>query len=307
VHSCNANDQKCSWITMRLPDLEIDLLRAFVAVADSGGFTPAAELVGRTQSAVSQKVKRLEELTGKRLFERTSRSLALTKDGELLLGHARRILSLNDEAVRELRAPPVRGLLRLGVAEDSIPHQLPRLLARFARGHPGVRLDLTTGMSCELVRKLEAGALDLALANRDGMARRGRLIWSEPLAWIAAAADFALDPDAPVPLVALAPPCTYRQTATEALERAGRSWRVACTSGSVMGLQAAVAAGLGVAVLGRSFVRDGLMLLGPRAGLPPLPATEVALLGEETAQVPLARPLVAFLVEELGGVNRGAA
>jgi DNA-binding transcriptional LysR family regulator len=291
---------------MRWPDLEIDLLRAFVAVADSGGFTPAADIVGRTQSAVSQKVKRLEEATGKRLFERTSRSLALTRHGDLLLGYARRIIALNDQAARELMAPPARGLLRLGAAEDFIPHQLPRLLARFRHGHPGVRLDLTTGMSCDLVRRLEAGGLDLALANRDGMARRGRLIWSEPLAWIAAA-DFALDPDAPVPLVALAPPCTYRQTATEALERAGRSWDVACTSGSVMGLQAAVAAGLGVAVLGRSFVQDGLKLLGPRTGLPPLPAIEVALLGEETAQIPLARPLVAFLVEELGGVSRGAA
>jgi DNA-binding transcriptional LysR family regulator len=205
---------------MRWPDLEIDLLRAFVAVADCGGFTPAADVVGRTQSAVSQKVKRLEGATGKRLFERTSRSLTLTRHGDLLLGYARRIIALSDQAARELMAPPARGLLRLGVAEDFIPHQLPRLLARFARGHPGVRLDLTTGMSCDLVERLEAGALDLALASRDGMARRGRLIWSEPLAWIAAA-DFALDPDAPVPLVTLAPPCTYRQTATEALEWAG--------------------------------------------------------------------------------------
>src|SRR5687767_1024314 len=111
---------------MRWPDLEIDLLPAFVAVADSGGFTPAAGLVGRTQSAVSQKVKRLEVATGKRLFERTSRSLALTRYGDILLGYARRIITLNDQAAREVMAPPARGLLRLGVAEDFIPHRLPR-------------------------------------------------------------------------------------------------------------------------------------------------------------------------------------
>jgi len=291
---------------MRLPDLDLDLLRAFVAVAESGGFTPAGDLLGRTQSAVSQKVKRLEELTGNRLFERTSRSLALTRSGELLLGYARRIITLSEEAARQLVEPPVAGTMRLGIAEDFVPHQLPRLLSRFTRAHPGIRLDLTTGMSCALVEKLEAGALDLAIANRDGMARRGRLIWSEPLAWVAAR-DLTLDADRPLPLVSLAPPCSYRQIAAEALERVGRAWTTSCTAGSIVGVQAAVAAGLGITVLGRSFAQDGLRVLGQREGLPTLPATEVALIGEETAQVHLAEPLVRFLIDELRGRSEAEA
>src|SRR5262245_13320315 len=118
---------------MRYPDLEIDLLRAFVAVAESGGFTAAAEVVGRSQSAVSQKIQRLEDLLGRRLFERTSRTLSLTKDGEQLLISARRILELNDTAVRSMIEPTTVGTLRLGVTEDFIPRQLPGLLARFKR------------------------------------------------------------------------------------------------------------------------------------------------------------------------------
>jgi DNA-binding transcriptional LysR family regulator len=162
-------------------------------------------------------------------------------------------------------------------------------------------------MSCSLVARLDAGELDLAIAGRDGMARRGRLIWSEPLAWVAAK-DLTLDLSQPLPLVALAPPCTYRQIATDALERARRSWTIACTGGSMMGVQAAVAGGLGVTVIGRSFAQAGLKVLGSGDGLPPLRATEVALLGEETAQIHLAEPIVRFLTEELSeSLTRQAA
>src|SRR3954467_12143027 len=130
---------------MKIANLDIDLLRSFAAVADSGSFTAAAELVARTQSAVSVQIKRLEDLVGRRVFERTSRSLALTPAGETLLGYARRILALNDESVRSVVEPPVAGAIRLGITEYFVPSDLPRLLARFAAAYPGVHLEVRMG------------------------------------------------------------------------------------------------------------------------------------------------------------------
>lgn len=290
---------------MRWPDLEIDLLRAFVAVAETGGFTEASAVLGRTQSAVSQKIRRLEELLDRRVFERTSRSVALTREGETLLAHARRILAMNDAAVRSLVAPSPGGTLRLGVSEDFIPHQLPRLLARFGRIHPDIRLELRTGLSCALLAALDAGELDLALAKRDGDAQRGRVIWREPLAWVAAE-DWQLPPpEVPLPLVSLPAPCTYRRLATDTLDGIGRSWTVACTAHGLMAVQAAVAGGLGVTVLGRGFVQPGLReVIG---ALPLLPMTEIVLVGEQTTQAHLASPLVEFLAETLSTPARLAA
>ncbi|CAM5766188.1 transcriptional regulator [Labrys miyagiensis] len=283
---------------MALPDIEIDLLRAFVAVAEAGSMTGGAGIVGRTQSAVSQKILRLEELIGRRVFERSSRSLSLTADGERLLGAARRMIEFNDETMRQFVSPVVSGRLRLGVTEDFIPQQLPRLLARFARTYPDIVLELTTGMSCDLLALLDKGDLDLAIAKRDGAMQRGRIIWREPLEWIAAE-NFEVRAGQPVPLVLLPQPCTYRGLALEALETVGRVGTISCTASSLMGVQAAVAGGLGVTVLGRSFLQPGLRVLAIGEDWPPLPMTEIVLLGEERAKDHLARALVSFLMESL--------
>ena len=291
---------------MATPDLDIDLLRSFVAVAEAGSFTAAADMVGRTQSAVSQKILRLETLLGCRVFERSSRSLSLTREGERLMAPARRMLEMNDETLRQFVEPPVSGKLRLGIADDFIPHQLPRLLARFARTYPNVQLELRTAMSCELLTALVDGQLDLAIAKRDGEMQRGRVIWREPLVWIAAA-GLELDPAKPVPLVLLPPPCTYRGIMLKVLETVGRTSTIACTASNLMSVQAAVAGGLGVTVLGRSFVQDGLKMLSPRENWPALPMTEIVLLGEDRAQQHLAKPLVAFLKESLIGSRRLSA
>ncbi|GAB3251970.1 LysR family transcription regulator [Chitinimonas naiadis] len=283
---------------MPIPDLELDLLRAFVAVAESGSMTAGAALIGRTQSAVSQKMLRLEEIVGRRLLDRAGRSLSLTGDGERLLVAARRMLEFNDETVRQFVDPPAAGTLRLGVAEDFIPHQLPRLLARFARNYPHIRLELTTGMSCDLMGKLDDDLLDLAIAKRDGEQQRGRVIWQEPLVWIAAEGT-DLDPGQPVPLVLLPAPCSYRGIALDALASVERQSVIACTASSLMGVQAAVAGGLGVTLLGRSFVQDGLRVLDPHDGWPTLPTTEIVLLGEDRARPHLTKPLLGFLTESL--------
>jgi DNA-binding transcriptional LysR family regulator len=288
------------------PDLEIDLLRAFVAVAETGGFTAAAEVVKRSQSAVSQKIIRLEESLGRKLFDRTSRSLSLTRDGEQLLALARRMLELNDAAVRTFTDPPAAGNLRLGIAEDFVPLQLPSLLARFRRFYPGVHLELRTGLSCELLQAYDDGKLDAVIAKKDGAAQRGRVIWREPLVWLAAR-EHAAAARGPVPLVLLPGPCTYRDVMIRALDGVRRDWFASCTASSLMGVQAAVAGGLGVTVLGRSFVQPGLQILATSELWPTLPVTEIVVLGEDSAASDLVRPLLSFLTESLAGALDAAA
>jgi DNA-binding transcriptional LysR family regulator len=282
----------------RFPDLELDLLRAFVAVAETGSFTAAAEVVGRSQSAVSQKVLRLEDILQRRVFERTSRSLSLTPEGEQLLVAARRMLEFNDGVMRQMREPLRSGTLRLGVSEDFIPSELPKLLARFSRLYPAVRIDLMTGLSCELLAAHEGGQLDAVIAKRDGAARRGRVVWREPLVWMAAI-DYRVDFSRPAPLVMLRPPCTYREVMIATLGAVRREWVATCTASSLQGVQAAVAGGLGITVLGRSFVREGMQVLQPPAGWPALPMTEITVVGEDGAAADLVRPLVGFLTESL--------
>lgn len=283
---------------MRYPDLEIDLLRAFTTVAETGSFTAAADVVGRSQSAVSQKIIRLEELLGRPLFKRTSRSLALTSEGERLLSAARRMLEFNDLAVRTLVDTPEIENLRIGISEDFVPHHLPALLGRFATLCPAVQVELMTGLSCNLLTAYDEDRLDVVIAKKDGRAQRGRVIWREPLAWICAAdADYGAGEA--VPLVLLPTPCTYRGVAIAALDSVRREWRVACTANSLAGARAAVAGGFGVTVLGRSFVQEGLRVIAPSDLWPTLPMTEIVVIGEETTQTRIVQPLLSFLTDTL--------
>lgn len=283
---------------MRYPDLEIDLLRAFTTVAETGSFTAAADVVGRSQSAVSQKIIRLEELLGRPLFKRTSRSLVLTSEGERLLSAARRMLEFNDVAVRTLVEAPEIEDLRIGISEDFVPHHLPALLGRFAALCPAVRVELMTGLSCNLLAAYDEDRLDVVIAKKDGRAQRGRVIWREPLAWICAA-DANYGAGETVPLVLLPTPCTYRGVAIGALDSVRREWRVACTANSLAGARAAVAGGFGVTVLGRSFVQEGLRVIAPSELWPTLPMTEIVVIGEETTQTRIVQPLLTFLTETL--------
>lgn len=283
---------------MRFPDLELDLLRAFVAVAETGSFTAAADIVGRSQSAISQKVSRLEEIVERRVFDRTSRSLRLTEDGEQLLVIARRMIELNDESIRSFRQPIAAGKLRLGISEDFIPSELPKLLARFSKSHPGLHIDLMTGLSCDLFEAYDSGSLDAVIAKKERSIQRGRVIWREPLVWMAAK-DYELDFSRPARLVMLKAPCTYREIMIEALDGVRREWIAVCTASSLMGIQAAVAGGLGVTVLGRSFVQDDMQILRAPEHWPALPMTEVIVIGEEGQNADLVRPFVSFLTESL--------
>jgi DNA-binding transcriptional LysR family regulator len=244
---------------MHAANLDIDLLRSFAAVADTGSFTAAAELVARTQSAVSVQVKRLEASVGRRVFERTSRSLALTPAGEVLLGYARRILELNDESVRRITQPPVAGAIRLGITEYFVPGELPAILARFAAIHPEVHLEVRMGLSRDLREALSQGKLDVAIV-RLAPRERERALWTEPLVWAAPAA-FEVARDALLPLALLPAPCVLREHAIESMRRLKRPCKVAFTGSSMASVQAAVRAGLGVSILPRSLLMPGMRVL----------------------------------------------
>jgi DNA-binding transcriptional LysR family regulator len=240
-------------------NLDIDLLRSFAAVADTGSFTAAAGLVARTQSAVSVQVKRLEEIVGRRVFERTSRSLSLTPEGEMLLGYARRILELNDESVRRIAEPPVAGEIRLGITEYFVPNELPAILARFAAAYPGVRLEVRMGLSRDLREEMTRGELDAVIVR---LAPRGRAqaIWSEPQVWVAPSGSEPGRGDV-VPLALLRPPCVLREHAIESMRKLKRPCKVAFTGSSMVSVQAAVRAGLGVSIVPRSSVLPGMQVL----------------------------------------------
>lgn len=262
---------------LAMREMDLGLLRTFVSVVDAGGFTRAGERVHKTQSTVSQQIRRLEEQLGRPLLDRNSRLVALTDDGERLLGYARRLLALNDEARSALSGQAAPELVRLGVPEDYAVERLPGLLAGFARQNRRVRLDVRCDLSVRLRADLEAGDLDLALVKQEPGRSGARTAWREPLCWVGPA-DSPLHREDPLPLVLFPQGCVYRNRAVHELDRAGRAWRVAYSSPNHAGVRAAVAGGLGVSVLPLSALPPGTRRLGPPDGLPPLPETELALL-----------------------------
>jgi len=276
---------------MRIPDLDLDLLRGFVTVAERGGFTAAGLALGLTQSAISLKVKRLEDLLGKPVFTRGAKQVSLTREGETLLGYARRMLALNEEAVRRFVAPPVAGRLRLGVADHFVPRHLAPALARFARTWPEVRIEVEVGRSHELRASLAREELDLVLGKRRDGETEGRVIFTEAVVWVASP-DFDARRDRPLPLAMLPQGCMFRDRALAALARAGIASEVVYTSPSLMGIAAAAQAGFAMSVLGRTGLPDGLVELG---GLPPLGTAEMCLFGDAAGQSPLVEPLLADL------------
>ena len=258
--------------------LDLDLLRAFVTIAETGGFTRAGERLGRTQSTISLQVKRLEAQLGRAVFARTPRSLQLTDDGERLLGPARQLLRLNDSAIAELFEPDMTGRVRLGVPEDFATAHLPAVLAAFAKAHPLVELEVACDLTLNLLDTFHGGGFDLVLVKREPSAPlEGVRVWREPLVWVArdplAAAGLAT-----IPLVASPEPCVYRKRAGAALDAVGRKWRVAYTSTSLAGSLSAVQAGLGITVLPREMVPPKLTAITQDHDLPVLHDTEIALI-----------------------------
>ena len=256
--------------------MEFQLLRSFVAVAECGGFHRAAEQLNLTQSTVSQQIKRLELQTRRPLFRRTTRSLALTDDGEMLLGDARRLLQLEEAARLRLAAPRLSGTVRLGVVEEVAGGSLPSALGRFAALHPGVKLEVQISVSAELIEQLNAGRLDVVFAKRPLGTSKGRLVWREPLVW-AAADTFDLVPGAALPLALYRELSVSREAALAALQGSELTWEIVYTSPSLTGVRAAALAGLAITPLPASAVIAGLRILDAEEGFSRLPDLEFAI------------------------------
>ncbi|MBB3898936.1 MULTISPECIES: LysR family transcriptional regulator [Roseococcus] len=276
---------------MRIPDLDLDLLRGFVTVAERGGFTAAGQALGLTQSAISLKVKRLEDLLGGPVFLRGAKRVALTPEGETLLAYARRMLALNEEAVRRFVSPPVEGRLRLGVADHFVPRHLAPALARLSRTWPELRIEVEVGRSHELRARLAREELDLVLGKRRDGETEGRVIFTEAVVWVAAP-DFTAPPGRPLPLAMLPQGCMFRDRALTALARAGVASEVVYTSPSLMGVAAAAEAGFAASVMGRTGLPEGLVELDH---LPPLGTAEMCLFGDAAGQSPVVEPLLEWL------------
>ena len=296
-----------------LPTIDPALLRAFAYIAEEGSFTRAAERVGRTQSAVSMQVQRLEQLLGETLLLRgKGGQVHLTSHGRYLLERSRTLLALNDEIWGAFHSPAVQGTVRLGTPDDYALRYLPAVLRSFALAQPKVDVEVMCAPSYQIVKHLKAGDLDLALCS-DGHETDGwesARLWQGPLRWITSSkhAPHRLDP-LPLALAMEDHGCIWRRAVLGALDRAGRRHRVAYTSASLTGTYAPVMAGLAVTVSNVTWVPEGLRLL-PAGELPALPDSAIYLLkGRHPAQPvtdALAAHIGATFEEEMRRPNEAA-
>jgi len=279
-------------------NLDPDLLRSFLAIVDCGNFTRAAERVGRTQSAVSMQMKRLEEGLGKPLFQRDGRGVRLTHDGDVLVGYARRLIELNDKAVSRFVEPELTGSVRLGIPDDYIARFLPPVLAGFSQAHPLVELEVRTDRSVVLDASIASGELDLAVISCAAVDDWGTLIHREPMVWVTSA-NHLVHERTPVPIATTDPQCQMRRNGLTALDASGRDYRVAYISPSFLGLQSFVHAGLAVAAIPESSVAPRMRVLGEAEGFPPIHPVDVGLKRGRGPRSAAAEILADALVENL--------
>lgn len=271
---------------------DLDLLRAIVTVADCGSFTTAAARLHSTQSTVSQKIRRLEEMAGHRLLERGNRDVLPTDAGDTLLGYARRLLALNDEMVEALSGATVALTVRIGVPDDFATGRTTEQLAAFNRRYPQVKLEVTSGLSRDLSASYDRGELDLVLLKQRQNAREAVACWPEKTRWVDSAKNACIELD-PLPIVTFPPRGVYRDEMIAALESIGRRWHISFTSSSLSGIQSAIADGMGIGLLPQRAVTTGHAVLPKNIGLPSVDVFEVAMLH---------RPAVDPMVKELARV-----
>jgi DNA-binding transcriptional LysR family regulator len=277
-------------------DFDPALLRAFVAVNASGGFTRAAERLHLTQSAVSHQIRRLEEQVGRRLLHRTTHSLTLTEDGSDFLRHAEQLLDSLDALTRRFRPSSVSGVVRFGVPESFMGDRLPPLLCQFARAFPAVRLDVSVTTYLDLRAMIDAGELDLAVVLSTSGKPRERVLRRTQFVWVAAE-TFEPPRGAPLPLAMAPAQCVNRQVGLAALGGTAISWHIVFTSPSHQGLRAAVLAGLGVTVLTRDSLEPGMKVVDEELGLPPLPRVDFSLAWSKAQPSPAVREFARLIAD----------
>ncbi|ACS57831.1 MULTISPECIES: LysR substrate-binding domain-containing protein [Rhizobium] len=295
---------------MRRTIFDLEVLRTFSTGMELGNFAKAAERLGRSTSAVSAQLKKLEEQAGTPIFRKAGRGLALTDAGETMLGYARRLLELNDEAAAAVNSVELEGWVRLGLQEDFGETLLPDVLGRFARAHPKVRIEARVVRNAELLERVTSGKLDLALAWSDGtLTAHCERIGEVPMRWIGPAEGqpaWQAASGEPMPLASLEAPCLLRSAATKALDEAGISWRLAFVSPSLGGLWAATAAGLGLTIRTPVGLPAKVRPLAPGAiGLPDLPKLGLVLHRAEAEPQPAAARLAELVLQSVHGALRG--
>ncbi|HOT34618.1 MAG: LysR family transcriptional regulator [Microbacteriaceae bacterium] len=258
------------------------LLRSFVAVAETLSFTQSAHQLSLSQPTVSQHIRKLELAAGRNLVTRDTRSVALTDNGEAMLGFARTILAAQDQAQSYFTGSAMRGRLRFGSADDLALTQLPGILRDFRQLYPQINLELTVSQSPTLLRRLAAGALDLVFIKQDPGSTEGRLVRRDRMVWLGHR-SMTLDRDAPVPLIAYQAPSLSRMYAIRSLESVGRMWRITCNVKEVNGVLAAVRAGIGIAVFPQSLIPPDLAQVSANYELPELGDVDFSLLDNPSA------------------------
>ncbi|WP_102960897.1 LysR substrate-binding domain-containing protein [Mangrovicella endophytica] len=279
-------------------ELDLDLVRTFLSVADHASMTAAANSRHRTQGAVSQQVKRLEETFGTVLFARDRRGIRLTAAGEQLLPKARRLLGLNDEIWSEMTAGAVRGQVRIGVPYDLVGTLLAPLLRTYAETHPEVEVSLHCASSTELLGVLNSGAIDLALIEEPADAMTGECLRVERLLWVGARAGEAYR-RRPLPVSMVAESCAFRPVVLAALQRQGDAWRTLFESGAIEATTAMVRSDLAVTAWLACTIPSGLDILGAEHGLPELPSFAITLHRPKGSPTPAAAAMLRHIREGL--------
>jgi DNA-binding transcriptional LysR family regulator len=274
--------------------LDLDVLEMIVAVADAGSFARAAESLHRSPSAVSMQIKAIEDVLGKSLFVRTTRSVALTDDGRTLVDYGRHMLAMREEAWAAVVRPEIRGRVTIGVPDDYASSLLPGVLRKFALAHPRVEIRVVGMPSSQLIPLVKDNTLDLACITKT-RGVTGEFIRHEQMAWVAARGNRQIWKERPLPIAVFAHGSTARAHAITALQRANIRYRMSYESPSLLGLISMLEAGLAIAPLARCSIPAHLALLGEAEGLPPLAALEVVLARSARS----ARPPCDYLAEQM--------
>ncbi|WP_298964306.1 LysR family transcriptional regulator [uncultured Roseibium sp.] len=277
----------------------IELLEAFVAVAEAGNVTHAGSKLNRTQPCVSTQLRRLEDRVGKPLIERTARTMNLTPAGRILYQHATEILRSHEEARLRLSAPELTGTVHVGLPEWFATGQLQSIFCNFVRIHPNVKLEMTVADSATLHDMLSANEINLAIALVSPVKPSPNGLVEEPLYWAVSETCALADP---LPLILFPEPCPFRELAFSALARAGRQWYERITTTSVAAAQVAVRSGAGLCCLPAGAIVDGIKILREQDGFPDLPASQLAIYTPSKTQ----SPIVDYLEEHLTALLQNA-
>jgi DNA-binding transcriptional LysR family regulator len=278
-------------------NIDVGLLRAFVAVVETGSVTRAAHLLNLTQAAVSQQLKRLEEQLGVELFDRTNRALRTSADGERLLPHAHAMLTVNDAMWGLMSRPHYQGEIRVGVPHDVVEPNIPPVLKRFDRAWPRVQVTLTSGITVDLLAALEQGALDVALATQKDTPKGAELLLRDPLVWVGAPGGQAHLRD-PLPVSFGSPNCAFRASAITSLAKVRRDWRPVCEASVLDAVKATLYADTAISPMLLSALPSGLTVLEAADGLPPLPPFCINMHLRRVGRSPVADEFAAFVRQE---------